>query len=60
MSQREIAAHTGIPLGTIKTRLELAMRKIRAAILAIGDVSEWRATPMRVPAVHHTTHVNHY
>src|SRR4051812_27852418 len=27
MSQRQIAAHTGIPLGTIKTRLELAMRK---------------------------------
>ncbi len=28
MSQREIAARTGIPLGTIKTRLELAMRKL--------------------------------
>jgi RNA polymerase sigma-70 factor (ECF subfamily) len=38
MSQREIAAHTGIPLGTIKTRLELAMRKLRAAILAFGEL----------------------
>lgn len=28
MSQREIAAHTNIPLGTIKTRLELGLRKI--------------------------------
>ena len=28
MSQREVAAHTGIPLGTIKTRIDLAMRKI--------------------------------
>lgn len=28
MSQREIASHTNIPLGTIKTRLELGVRKI--------------------------------
>lgn len=28
MSQREVAAHTGIALGTIKTRLDLAMRKL--------------------------------
>jgi RNA polymerase sigma-70 factor (ECF subfamily) len=41
MSQREIAAHTGIPLGTIKTRLELAVRKVRTAILAIGGAAEW-------------------
>jgi RNA polymerase sigma-70 factor (ECF subfamily) len=41
MSQREIAAHTGVPLGTIKTRLELAVRKIRVAILALGGVAEW-------------------
>ena len=33
LSQREIAAKTGIPLGTIKTRLELAVRKICTAIL---------------------------
>ncbi len=41
MSQREIAAHTGIPLGTIKTRMELAVRKVRTGILAIGGRSEW-------------------
>ncbi len=28
LSQRQIAAQTGIPLGTIKTRLELAIRKL--------------------------------
>ncbi|MHA3775674.1 sigma-70 family RNA polymerase sigma factor [Verrucomicrobiota bacterium sgz303538] len=28
MSQREIAAYTNIPLGTIKTRLELGLKKI--------------------------------
>jgi RNA polymerase sigma-70 factor (ECF subfamily) len=41
LSQREIAAKTGIPLGTIKTRLELAVRKVRAAILALGGEQEW-------------------
>ena len=46
MSQRQIAAHTGIPLGTIKTRLELAMRKLRSAALAFGEFRE----PMRAAA----------
>jgi RNA polymerase sigma-70 factor (ECF subfamily) len=41
LSQREIAAKTGIPLGTIKTRLELAVRKMRAGIMAIGGAEEW-------------------
>ena len=41
MSQREIAAHTGIPLGTIKTRLELAIRKMRAGLTAFGGSEEW-------------------
>jgi len=41
MSQREIAAHTGIPLGTIKTRLELAVRKMRTAVMALGGSQEW-------------------
>jgi len=41
MSQREIATQTGIPLGTIKTRLELAVRKVRSAILAMGGTGEW-------------------
>lgn len=41
MSQREIAAHTGTPLGTVKTRLELAVRKVRSAVLAKGGKAEW-------------------
>ena len=41
LSQREIAAKTGIPLGTIKTRLELAIRKVRSSILALGGRREW-------------------
>jgi len=40
MSQRQIAAHTGIPLGTIKTRMELALRKLRSAALAFGELHE--------------------
>lgn len=44
MSQREIAAHTGIPLGTIKTRLELAIRKVRNGLSAIGGSEEWLET----------------
>ncbi len=40
MSQRQIAAHTGIPLGTVKTRLELALRKLRSAVLAFGELHE--------------------
>ena len=40
MTQRQIAAETGIPLGTIKTRLELARRKLRSAVLAFGELHE--------------------
>ena len=40
LSQRQIAAETGIPLGTIKTRLELAMRKLRSAALAFGELRD--------------------
>jgi RNA polymerase sigma-70 factor (ECF subfamily) len=35
MSQREIAAHTGIPLGTIKTRIELGLKKIGEALKGV-------------------------
>ncbi len=41
LSQREISAKTGIPLGTIKTRLELALRKVRAAVMAMGGRADW-------------------
>jgi RNA polymerase sigma-70 factor (ECF subfamily) len=38
MSQREIAAHTGIPLGTIKTRIELGLKKISEALKGYEDL----------------------
>lgn len=45
LSQRQISSQTGVPLGTIKTRLELALRKIRAAISTPdGGVAEWAFT----------------
>ncbi len=37
MSQREIAAHTNIPLGTIKTRLELGLKKISEALKGLEN-----------------------
>jgi RNA polymerase sigma-70 factor (ECF subfamily) len=37
MSQREIAAKTGIPLGTIKTRLELGLKKVSEALRGMKD-----------------------
>ena len=41
LSQREIARKTGIPLGTVKTRLELGVKKLRAAVCALGSRDEW-------------------
>ena len=37
MSQREIAVHTNIPLGTVKTRLELGLRKVSEALKGLKD-----------------------
>jgi RNA polymerase sigma-70 factor (ECF subfamily) len=37
MSQREIARHTTTPLGTVKTRLELGLRKLTTAIQPYRD-----------------------
>jgi DNA-directed RNA polymerase specialized sigma24 family protein len=31
-SQQEIAEHTGIPLGTVKTRTRLALKKLRRSL----------------------------
>jgi RNA polymerase sigma-70 factor (ECF subfamily) len=37
MSQREIAAKTNIPLGTVKTRLELGLKKIYDGLRNLKD-----------------------
>ena len=34
LSHREIAAHTRTPLGTVKTRLELGLRKLSSSVRA--------------------------
>ncbi len=47
LSQREIARTLNCPLGTIKTRLELGIRKVRTALLDLGGVSEWSAASAR-------------
>jgi RNA polymerase sigma-70 factor (ECF subfamily) len=37
MSQREIASHTNTPLGTVKTRLELGLKKIYDGLKELKD-----------------------
>jgi RNA polymerase sigma-70 factor (ECF subfamily) len=37
MSQREIAEHTNTPLGTIKTRLELGLRKLHDSVRGLRN-----------------------
>ncbi len=40
LSQRQIVAHTGIPLGTIKTRLQLALNKLQQRLKPLqGELS---------------------
>jgi RNA polymerase sigma-70 factor, ECF subfamily len=41
LSQREIARETGLPLGTVKTRIELGVKKLRAAVTKLGSRDEW-------------------
>jgi RNA polymerase sigma-70 factor (ECF subfamily) len=40
MTQREIAEHTGLPLGTVKTRLELGIKKMAASLRGFEDLLE--------------------
>jgi RNA polymerase sigma-70 factor (ECF subfamily) len=63
MTQREIAAHTGTPLGTVKTRLELGLKKMaarlgrfddllalgRGAVKTLGRHGESAASPNALP-----------
>ena len=37
LSQSEIAERTGLPLGTIKTRMRLAMQKLRGRLLVLRE-----------------------
>ena len=44
MTQREIAAHTGNPLGTIKTRLELGLKRMAASLCGFRELL-WAGHP---------------
>jgi RNA polymerase sigma-70 factor, ECF subfamily len=46
LSQREIAKETGLPLGTVKTRIELGVKKLRTAVCAMGSRDEWLVAPI--------------
>ena len=37
MSQRQIATHLGLPLGTVKTRIELGVRKLGSALAPMRE-----------------------
>jgi RNA polymerase sigma-70 factor (ECF subfamily) len=37
LSQTEIAERTGQPLGTVKTRMRLAMQKLRSQLQVLGS-----------------------
>ena len=37
LSQSEIAAHTAQPIGTVKTRVRLAMQKLRAQLIVLRE-----------------------
>lgn len=39
MSQSEMAAHLGVPLGTVKKRVRLAMQKLRESVAASNGVN---------------------
>ena len=43
LSHREISRQTGIPLGTIKTRIELGVKKLRKVFSGLGSRKEWLA-----------------
>jgi DNA-directed RNA polymerase specialized sigma24 family protein len=41
LSLQEMARETGIPLRTIKTSLELGVKKLCAAVAALGSRDQW-------------------
>ncbi len=42
-SQRDIAAYLRLPLGTVKTRIELGLSKLEKAMQGLGEIEHWVA-----------------
>ena len=53
LSHSEIADATGLPLGTVKSRIRLGMHRLKALLLDAGVMPVWdeASAPMTVPAM---------
>jgi RNA polymerase sigma-70 factor (ECF subfamily) len=49
LSHSEIADATGLPLGTVKSRIRLGMHRLRGLLLEAGLARTWDDSPVRVP-----------
>jgi len=49
-SHSEIAEVTGLPLGTVKSRIRLAMHRLRSAVLDVGPFPAWSEVATRSAA----------
>ena len=48
-SHSEISEATGLPLGTVKSRIRLGMHRLRGLLLEAGMSPAWEDAPVRVP-----------
>jgi RNA polymerase sigma-70 factor (ECF subfamily) len=48
-SHSEISDATGLPLGTVKSRIRLGMHRLRGVLLEAGMTPSWDDAPVRVP-----------
>lgn len=48
-SHSEISGATGLPLGTVKSRIRLGMHRLRGLLLEAGMAQAWDEPPVRLP-----------